>query len=277
MPVPLTVHRPVSYDPVEIAPETHLVRFAFAAEQDRMTMYQSSLVIRGEQPILVDTGPAAAADTWLSAAFDLVEPEDVRWVFVSHNDSDHNGNVLAALAACPRATLVTSSPAVARTTSSFDLPYRRMAWLRPGETFDAGDRTIEIIDPIVYDSPVTQGLFDRSTGAMWAVDAFAHPVPTVDPPAFAADLPQQHFEATLSAIGIAGNPWLEGVRPEWFSARVDAFTGHAPSVVASAHGPALTGELVGRAAAAYAALPGTTPPTGPGQRELAELLRTHHP
>jgi hypothetical protein len=59
--------------------------------------------------------------------------EEVRWVFVSHRDSDHNGNV--------------------------------------------------------YDSPVTQGLFDRSTGAMWAVDAFAHPVPTVDPPGFAADLP----------------------------------------------------------------------------------------
>src|SRR4029079_11377266 len=104
----------------------------------------------------------------------------VRWVFVSHNDADHDGNVIAVLAACPQATLVTTSPAVARVAAAFDLPYRRMHWLNFGDTFVAGDRTIEIIDPPVYDSPVTQGLFDQSTGAMWAVDAFAAVVP---PPA----------------------------------------------------------------------------------------------
>src|SRR5690349_7309272 len=182
--------RPVPYEPAELAPDTFLIRTAFAAAGEAMTMYQSSMLIRGEQPILVDTGPAAASDQWLDAVFGLVEPHDVRWVFVSHNDADHNGNVMAVLAACPRATLLTTSPAVARMTSSFDLPYERMRWLNFGDTFDAGDRTLEVIDVPVYDSPVTQGLFDRSTGGMWAVDAFACVVPTVDPPAVAADLPQ---------------------------------------------------------------------------------------
>jgi hypothetical protein len=274
--MPLTVHRPIAYDPVEIVPETHLVRLALAAD-DPMTMYQSSLVIRGAEPVLVDTGPASAADLWLHAAFGIVEPEDVRWIFVSHNDSDHAGNVLAALAACPNATLVTTSPAVLRLTSSFDVPYRRMAWLRTGEHFYAGDRRIEIIDPLVYDSPVTQGLLDRSTGAMWAVDAFAAPVPTVDPPTFASDMPRDDWEGALSALGIGGNPWLEGVRPEWFSARIDAMLDHEPTVVASAHGPAIDGALIARAAELYAALPGTTPPRGAGQDDLNELLRTHHP
>jgi hypothetical protein len=272
----VSLHRPVQYEPVEVAPETYLLRTAFATDEAAMTMYQSSMVIRGAEPVLVDTGPAAAADLWMHAAFGLVDPEDVSWIFVSHNDSDHSGNVLASLAACPNATLLTTSPAVLRLTSSFDLPYRRMAWLRAGETFGAGDRTIEIIDPVVYDSPVTQGLLDRSTGVMWAVDAFAAPVPTVGPPAFARDLPRDEWESSLSALGIAGNPWLEGVRPEWFASRVRSMTDLEPTVVASAHGPTLDGELIGRAAELYAALPGSTPPRGAGQDALHELLRAHH-
>ena len=272
----LTLQRPVGYEPREIAPETFLVRTAFAAPGDAMTMYQSSVLIRGAEPILVDTGPAAAADQWLDTVFGLVEPNDVRWVFVSHNDADHSGNVLAVLAACPQATLITTSSAVARMTSSFDLPYRRMHWLNFGDTFDAGDRTIEIVDPPVYDSPVTQGLFDRSTGAMWAVDAFAAAVPAADPPTFAEDLPPSAWEGTLSGLGIAGNPWLEGVRPDWFSRRLEAISDRNPSVVASAHGPALPGARIDRAIELYAQLPGTPPPPGPGQDALAALLGAHH-
>ena len=273
----LTVQRPVAYEPVEVAPETFLVRLAMASADDSMVMYQSSMVIRGAEPILVDTGPAAAADRWLDSTFGLVEPEDVRWIFVSHNDSDHDGNVVSALAACPNATLITTSAAVARMTSSFDLPYRRMEWLNFGDTFEAGDRTIEIIDPPVYDSPITQGLFDHSTGAMWAVDAFAVPVPAHDPPAFAYDLDADGWAHTLTAMGITANPWLEGIRPEWFAARLDAMTDRHPTVIGTAHGPALTGDQIRRAAELYAQLPGMSAPRGPGQSELDELLRSHHP
>lgn len=272
-----TTPHPVGYEPARIAPETFLVRTAFAAAGDVMTMYQSSMLIRGAQPIIVDTGPAAASDQWLDVVLGLVDPADVRWVFISHNDSDHNGNVLNVLAACPQATLITTSPAVARMTSSFDLPYRRMNWLNFGDTVDAGDRTIEIIDVPVHDSPVTQGLFDRATGAMWAVDAFAAVVPTVDPPAFAKDLPPPAWEGALPGLGIAANPWLEGVRPDWFTLRLKAVSNRAPSVVATAHGPALTGTQIDRAIELYEQLPGTTPPPGPGQDALAALLTAHHP
>ena len=268
--------RPVGFEPTLIAPETFLIRTAFAAPGDAMTMYQSSLLIRGEQPIIVDTGPAAASDQWLDAVFGLVDPFDVRWVFVSHNDSDHDGNLLSVLAACPRATLLTTSSAVARMTSSFDVPYQRMNWLNFGDVFDAGDRTIEIIDVPVYDSPVTQGVFDRSTGAMWAVDAFACVVPTVDPPALARDMAQHAWEGPLSGLGISANPWLEGVRPDWFASRLKEVSGRGPSVVASAHGPALTGAHIDRAIAIYEQLPGTTPPPGPGQDALAAMLAIHH-
>jgi flavorubredoxin len=274
--MPTITPRPVGYDPVEICPDTFLIRTALTATHDTMTMYQSSMLIRGAEPIIVDTGPAAASDVWLDTVFGLVDPGDVRWVFVSHNDSDHNGNLLAVLAACPRATLITTSPAVARMTSSFDLPYRRMRWLNFGDTFDAGDRTIEIFDVPVYDSPVTQGLFDQHTGAMWAVDAFAAVVPTLDAPAYAADMPQPMWERVLSDLGVAANPWLEGVSADWFEDRLAEITRRDPTVIATAHGPALTGPNINRAVDLYAALPGTTPPHGPDQHALCALLADVH-
>jgi hypothetical protein len=270
------VQHAIGYEPTELAPETFLIRTAFAAAGDEMTMYQSSMLIRSAQPIIVDTGPTAAGDEWMATVFGLVDPQDVRWVFVSHNDADHDGNLLAVLAACPQATLLTTSPAVARMTSSFDLPYGRMRWLGFGDTVDAGDRTIEVIDVPVYDSPVTQGLFDRRTGAMWAVDAFAAAVPVSDPPGFADELPEPAWEEAISRLGISGNPWLEGVRPEWFSTRLTAVTGRSPSIVATAHGPALRGRQIDRAVQLYAELPGTTPSPGPGQAALDALLSAHH-
>lgn len=48
-----------------------------------------------------------------------------------------------------------------------------MIWREPGETFDAGDRTLRLALPPIFDGPTTRGLLDVSTGAMWAVDSFA--------------------------------------------------------------------------------------------------------
>src|SRR5262249_42880749 len=56
-------------------------------------VYLNSLVIRGEQPMIVDTGTIANREQWLTDVFSLVEPEDVRWIYLSHDDVDHSGNL----------------------------------------------------------------------------------------------------------------------------------------------------------------------------------------
>jgi flavorubredoxin len=66
------------------------------------------------QPIVVDTGSPANREQWLATVFNLVEPEDVRWVSLSHDDDDHAGNLFAALEACPNATLLTTWYSVGR-------------------------------------------------------------------------------------------------------------------------------------------------------------------
>ena len=64
----------------------------------------------GEEPMIVDTGTPANREQWLEDVFGLVEPEDVRWVFLSHDDVDHTGNLDSVMERCPNATLVSAGP-----------------------------------------------------------------------------------------------------------------------------------------------------------------------
>jgi glyoxylase-like metal-dependent hydrolase (beta-lactamase superfamily II) len=65
----------------------------------------NSMVITAKEPVLVDTGCLINRAQWLEDAFSIVEPDDVWWVYLSHGDRDHIGNVDAVLDACPNATL----------------------------------------------------------------------------------------------------------------------------------------------------------------------------
>ena len=126
------------------------------------------MVITGAEPVIVDTGNELSRAEWMEAAFSIVDPADVRWVFLSHDDHDHIGNLTAVLDACPQATLVTNWFTVERTWRAMELPLDRMRWVNPGESFDAGDRTLVAVRPPIFDSPTTRGLFDSRTGVYWA-------------------------------------------------------------------------------------------------------------
>src|SRR5918997_3787761 len=101
--------------PVRIAPETFLIP-NLAPVEGGFFVQVNSLLVRGEQPVIVDTGAPIHREHWLEQVFSLVEPEDVRWVFLSHDDGDHTGSLHQVLEACPSATLVTNFFAFERLT-----------------------------------------------------------------------------------------------------------------------------------------------------------------
>src|SRR5262245_29562961 len=115
-----------------------------------------SLVIRGEQPVIVDTGISLARETWAEHVFSIVEPGDVRWIYVSHDDHDHIGNLEHVLEMCPEATLVGNFTMVGRLAGDVELPLERMRWVDAGGSFDAGDRTFSLVRPPMFDSPSTR-------------------------------------------------------------------------------------------------------------------------
>lgn len=234
-------------------------------------VYLNSMVIRGEEPMLVDTGTIANRDQWLEDVFSLVAPEDVRWIFLSHDDVDHTGNLDEALSACPNAQLVCNWAMVERHTNCFDFPLPRCRWVMDGESLDIGDRTLLAFRPPVYDSPTTRGLFDPTTGVYWAVDTFATPLP--DPQARIADLDDEFwaFGLTLFALG-AVSPWLSMVDAAAYGSAVDRVQTLEITTVAACHSPVIEGPFIDRAFATVRGLPSVDPPPMPDQAVLDQIV-----
>jgi hypothetical protein len=159
--------------PYRIAAETWLIP-NFAPAGDGLYLPVNSMVIRGREPVIVDTGAPVHRKAWLEKVFSVVEPEDVRWIFLSHDDGDHTGGLLDVLERAPQATLVTNFFSVERLALEKPaLPLSRMRWIEPGGRLDVGDRVLQLFRPPIFDGPTTRGLHDPTTAAMWIVDTFA--------------------------------------------------------------------------------------------------------
>jgi flavorubredoxin len=268
-PLAPTVHVP----PAEIAPDTWLIHSVQPALGQPLFVYLNSLVIKGAEPMIVDTGTIANRDQWLQDVFSLVEPEDVRWIFLSHDDVDHTGNLDETLSACPNAQLVCNWAMVERHTNCFDFPLQRCRWVMDGESLDIGDRTLLARRPPVFDSPTTRGLFDPTTGVYWAVDTFATPLP--DPHMGIADLDHEFWEfgMALFALG-AVSPWLSMVDGDKYGRYVDGAQNLDIKTVACCHSPIIEGEFIERAFARVRQLPTLDALPLPDQSVLDEIIAT---
>lgn len=262
LPVPIT-------SPVEIAPETFLIPNLVAPEPGAFLMV-NSLVIRGEEPIIIDTGAPIHREHWLDQVFGLVDPADVRWLFLSHDDGDHTGALHDALDACPNATMVTNFFSVERLNLEKPLPLDRMIWREAAETFDAGDRRLRLVTPPIFDGPTTRGLYDEKTGVLWAVDSFAA---FIGPDGCRVeDVPAELYDETFVMFNSLVSPWHQWLDPEAYDRHVDTTEALKPSVVASAHGPILTGGAIHDAFDRVRALAGQPRIQPPGEEALERML-----
>jgi flavorubredoxin len=261
----------IRVEPEEIAEDTFLIHQVQAATGAPLFVYINSMVIRGEQPVIVDTGTPANRKQALDDIFSLVEPDDVRWVYLSHDDVDHTGNLDELLSACPNATLVCTWPMVERHTNCFDFPLPRCRWVLDGESFDVGDRVLQCVRPPVYDSPTTRGLFDPMTGVYWAVDTMATPLP--DPGTQVADLDDEFWDYGLALFAHAGvSPWLAMVDPDRFAASVDRVQSLPITTLAACHTPVFRDSQVATAFEKVRALPTAEVPPVPDQAALEEIV-----
>lgn len=258
-------------EPTRIAPETFLIHDHQGEGTAPVTVALNSMVIRGAEPVIVDTGEAANQDQYLRDVFSLVEPQDVRWVFISHDDIDHTGNVNALMDACPNATLVINWFMVERMGPTLAVPPTRWRWVGDGESFDAGDRVLHAVRPPIFDSPTTRGLFDPTTGVYWASDSFAtpmlHPVRDVD------ELDTDFWANGIATFSQYVSPWVSLVDLDRYRATVDRIVALAPSVIAGCHTPMIRGGRVAAALDVTRRTPELTVEPEPGQALLDEIQR----
>jgi flavorubredoxin len=256
--------------PQLIAPETWLIP-NLAPGGDGVFLPVNSMLIRGKEPVIVDTGAPMHRELWLEKVFSLVEPEDVRWIFLSHDDGDHTGALLDALELCKNATFVTNFFSVERLALEKPaLPLERMRWIDEGGSFDAGDRTLHLFKPPIFDGPTTRGLYDPTTAAMWIVDTFACLTPGAIHDVH--DLPRELVEDNLPLFSSMVSPWHQWLDPTAYRRHVDEIEGMGVLVAASAHGPVMSGDALREGFDVVRNIAGRPIIPAPGQELLDELV-----
>jgi glyoxylase-like metal-dependent hydrolase (beta-lactamase superfamily II) len=200
----------------------------------------NAFVIHASQPVLVDTGLAALSGDFMRTLESVIDPAAIRWIWITHADPDHVGNLAAVHAAAPNARIVTTFLGMAK-MGLLGLPLDRAYLLNPGQALDVGDRRLAAIKPPTYDAPETTALFDPASRTLFSADSFGALL--AEPVEAAAAVPADALRDGMVGWATIDAPWLHGTDPAAFGTALDGFRGLSPERVLSSHLPPAEGML----------------------------------
>ncbi len=221
-------------DPYQVADETFVIPDALPVPGIGL-LPVNAMVVRGEQPMLVDTLAIVHRESYLERVFELVEPEDVRWLFISHEDRDHTGSVMQVMERCPNATLITNFLGLGKLAEEFVVPLDRVHLLNDGDSLDIGDRVITAIRPPLYDSSATRGFYDPKTSMYFAADCFGTVL--TDNVPFADDMSAADMEEGFFWMNRANHIWYHHIPTALIEEQAERIRAVGPDVIVSGHGP----------------------------------------
>ncbi|GEP34971.1 hypothetical protein NSZ01_27390 [Nocardioides szechwanensis] len=221
-------------DPYQVADETFVIPDDLPVPGIGM-LPVNAMVVRGEQPMLVDTLAIVHRESYLERVFELVEPEDVQWLFISHEDRDHTGSVMQVMERCPNAKLITNFLGLGKLGEEFEVPLDRVHLLNDGETLDIGDRVITAIRPPLFDSSATRGFYDPLTGVYFSADCFGTVL--TDNVPFADDMSAADMEEGFFWMNRANHIWYHHIPAALIEEQAARIRAVAPELIVTGHGP----------------------------------------
>ena len=256
--------------PVQITPEAHLIQSFWKAPGAPVGVHVNTMVLAGLEPVVFDTGVHADELGWHAAVSSVVDPDDVRWIVLTHEDHDHTGNLVTAMERFPNATVVASWWMTERLTGSIELDPRRQRWLVAGDTLDIGDRTLVFERPPIFDSPTTRVAFDPSSGLLWGGDLGGALGP--EPVVYVEEMDRdEHAESFVGVHGLV-SPWVALVDDAKYQATVDRLARLDIATWANTHGPVYQGAKIGEALDLLRLVPSAPPVPEPSQADLDAIV-----
>jgi flavorubredoxin len=232
----------------------------------------NAFVIKGDEPILVDTGAVIESDEFMAALESVIDPAELKWMWLTHTDFDHIGCLHRLLDANSELRLITTFMGVGIMSLSAPLPMDRLNFLNPGERMTVGDRTLRAIKPPVFDNPSTTGFIDETSGVFFSSDCFGALLAD-EPPQNAADLTDEQLREGQVFWATVDSPWLHKVDEAALANELAGIRALQPEMVLSSHLPAAGKDQTERLLASVAAAPGAQPFVGPDQLALEQMLK----
>lgn len=201
----------------------------------------NSFVLYAKEPVLVDTGAIVLREQYLEAIEDLIDLDDVRWIYLTHADPDHVGCLRDVLAAAPNARLVTTFLGLGKLGLYHATSPERVYLLNPGQRLSVGDRELCAIEPLTFDAPETTPFFDSKTGTLFSSDGFGALLSATAEDA--AEIPASALREGVVTWTTVDSPWLRWVDEQAFARASARIRDLAPPVVLSSHLPPALGML----------------------------------
>lgn len=198
----------------------------------------NAYLIHASQPVLIDTGLAALGDDFLHHLSQLIDPRALRWVWLTHTDADHLGNLRAVLDAAPNARLITTFLGMGKLGLQ-QMPLDRVYLLNPGQNLNIGDRLLTAVKPPIFDAPETTVCFDNMSRVLFSSDCFGALM--TEPAADAADISPEALREGAIAWATIDAPWLQNVDAGKYAASLDSVRRLDPDMILSSHLPPAQG------------------------------------
>ena len=231
----------------------------------------NSFVLHGTEPLLVDTGTLAGSADFLAALASVIDPQALRWVWLTHTDFDHIGSLASLLELSPQIRVITSFLGVGiMGLSSTPLPLDRVYLVNPGQTITVGDRRLRAVRPPVFDNPITTGFVDDRDGALFISDCFGALLPSL--PQDSADLDTATLASGQIRWATIDSAWVHDVDRGAFDANLHQLRAIQPSMVYSSHLPPAPGSMLNLFIESLAQVPDAPRFEGPDQAALQTML-----
>jgi hypothetical protein len=231
----------------------------------------NAFVLHGDEPVLVDTGSIADSPSFMSTLESIIDPRDLRWIWLTHTDFDHIGSLAPLLDINPDVRVITSFVGVGiMGLTTTPLPMDRVYLINPGQSITVGDRTLTAVRPPVFDNPITTGFVDTSTRTLFTSDCFGALLSGV--PDSAADVAADELRDGQVRWATIDSAWVHDVDHNTFTANLDHFRAIEPDLVLSSHLPPAPGAMHNTLVDALALAPGADRYVGPDQVMLDAML-----
>jgi glyoxylase-like metal-dependent hydrolase (beta-lactamase superfamily II) len=238
----------------------------------------NAFVLQAAEPVVVDTGLSLPDRHFLDDLGSVIDPKDVRWIWLTHPDRDHTGGLFDLLDAAPLARVVTTFLGVGIMSTERPLPMDRVYLLNPGEALDVGDRRLTAFRPPLYDSPATVGFYDDRSRTCFSSDCFGAPLPSSELAGSTDthDIPGADLLVGQLRWAAVDSPWVQNIDTNRYLATVAPIREMDPTAILSTHLPpavSRTAEMLEMLAMA----PQADPFVGPDQRALEAVLAGFEP
>ena len=229
----------------------------------------NAFVIKAKDPVLVDTGMGIDGEEFMQALRSVIDPRDLKWIWLTHDDADHTGNLQEVLEAAPNARLAAFSLAVLRMSTAWPVPMDRVYWLNPGDSIRVGDRQLTAVRPPLFDNPTTIGFYDDKSEAFFSADCFGAIIPS--PAQSTDDIVEDDLTQGMTGWASLDSPWVHLVQQSKFDKQLDSIRKIAPKSILSGHLPPATGKTE-QFLKLLATVPSSTPSIAPNQAALKQIL-----